>query len=109
MKTIKLFINEYNNKYDDETLSYEAWYINENWIITNQQQWAEDTFSVWMPIYNKDNNEIWKLSIWLFKNLNYHTEENIKIPVYTWQVEWYKWETQEIKTYFQSLNNSLTK
>ena len=102
MEVIKLFINEYKNKYDKKTLSYTAGEICEGGEITNQQKGAEETFSIGMPVYNKDGNELGKLSIGLFESLNYSTPDlDFKIPVYTWRVDGYKGKRQIIKTYYQ--------
>lgn len=102
MNTIKLFINEYNNKYDDKTLQYRAGEICEDGDITNQQLGAEETFAIGMPIYDEEGNELGKLSIGLFKNLNYSTPPTITIPVYTWRVDGYRAaKRKRIYTYYQ--------
>lgn len=99
---IKTFIDEYKTEYDEKTLSYKAGEICEEGDITNQQAGAEETFAIGMPIYDVNGNEIGKLGIRLFENLNYHTPDfNIKIPVYFWFVENYKGKRQTIKTYYQ--------
>ena len=102
MRSIKLFINEYKTKYDEKTLSYSAGEICEDGDITNQQAGAEETFSIGMPVYDKEGNELGKLSVCLFENLNYNTPDiNIKIPVSTWRVVGYKGKRQTIKTFYQ--------
>lgn len=100
---IKLFINEYKNKYDKKTLSYNAGEICEDGDITNQQLGAEETFSVGMPVYDKNGIELGKLSIGLFDNLNYHAPDlDCSIPVYSWRVDCYKGKRQNIKTFYQN-------
>ena len=103
MREIKLFVNEYKTKYDDKTLSYTAGEICRNGAITNQQQGAEDTFAIGMPVYDESGKELGKLSIGLFENLNYHTPDtDLKIPAYSWRVDGYKSEVRKkIKTYYQ--------
>lgn len=104
-KEIKLFINEYNTKYNDKTLSYRAGEICEDGDITNQQAGAEETFSIGMPVYDSDNKEIGRLSIGLFDNLNYSADLDIPIPVNTWRIDKYKGKRQIIKTFYQVRNN----
>lgn len=107
MKQIKLFINEYKTKYDDQTLTYKAGEICEDGDITNQQKGAEDTFAIGMPIYDTDGKELGKLSIGLFNNFNYHTPDlDIEIPVFTWRIDGYKGERKIIKTFYQIKNNA---
>ena len=103
MENIKLFIKEYKTKYDDKTLSYNAGEICKDGDITNQQKGAEETFAIGMPVYDKYGNELGKLSIGLFKNLDYHAPDiDIKIPAYTWRVDGYKADSRKIiKTYYQ--------
>lgn len=108
MQHIKLFINEYKNKYDKQTLSYKAGEICEDGDITHQQKGAEETFSIGMPIYDKDGNELGRLSVGLLENLDYHTPDiDIEIPVYTWRVDGYKGKRQTIKTFYQLDNLSI--
>lgn len=103
MENIKLFINEYKTKYDDKTLSYYAGEVCEDGDITNQQQGAEETFAIGMPVYDESGVELGKLSIGLFKSLNYNTPDiDFKIPVYTWRIDRYRSEVRKkIKTYYQ--------
>jgi hypothetical protein len=103
MRTIKLFVYEYDKKYTD-SLQYSAGEICENGDITNQKAGAEETFSIGMPVYDMDNNEIGKLSMCLFDNLNYSLDLDIKIPVETWRVIGYKGKRQNIKTFYQANN-----
>ena len=99
---IKRFIDEYKNDYS-ESLKYLAGEICENGNITNQQNGAEETFSVGMPVYSADGDELGRLSIGLFDNLDYSTD-GIKIPVETWQVKGYKGKRQKVKTFYQQQN-----
>lgn len=105
-KTIKCFIDEYKTQYDHKTLGYRAGEICEDGDITNQQQGAEDTFAIGMPVYDMQGNELGKLSIGLFRSLNYDTPDtSVSIPVYTWRVDGYKGARQSIKTFYQ-INSS---
>jgi len=107
MENIKLFIKEYKNKYDDKTLSYKAGYVYENGDISQQQRGAEETFSIGMPVYDENNNELGRLSIRLFKNLNYDAPGiDIKIPVESWMIDGYKGKAQPIKTFYQKIKSS---
>lgn len=99
---IKLFVNEYNKEYSEQELSYLAGYIDKDWIIVNAQMWAIATFAIGMPIYDIVWNELGKLSIWLFRNLDYGVDSPIKIPVEFREVKWYSWPLQKIKTYYQN-------
>ena len=100
-RVIHLFSDKYKETYIEE-LSYSAWYIDEEWNICYQQMWAEQTFSIGMPIYDMEWTELWRISIWLCKNLNYWIDDfDLKIPVYKWQVEWYRWKPKKIQTYYQ--------
>lgn len=104
INNLKLFINEYKNKYDD-LLQYYAGVICEDGDITYQQAGAEETFSIGMPVYDMNNQEIGRLSVGLFDNLNYLADLDIKIPVYTWRVVGYKGKRQKIKTFYQVRGN----
>jgi hypothetical protein len=101
--TIKRFVYDLDRVCDDFTLGLDAGYIGKDGIIGQQQKGAEDTFSIGMPVYDKDNNEIGRLSIGLFKNLNYATrpDDGLDIPVEHWRVDGYTGEVQNIKTYWQ--------
>jgi hypothetical protein len=107
MKNIKLFINEYKTKYDNKTLSYYAGEICQDGDITNQQRGAEETFCIGMPIFDEEGNELGKLSIGLFEDLNYSVlDMEIKIPVETWRVDGYKSDVRKrIKTYYQVIKS----
>ena len=101
--TIKRFVDDCDTKYDDFTLSLSAGYIDEEGAICNEQMGAKDTFSIGMPVYAEDGNEIGRLSIGLLRNLNYYsrTEDALKIPVEYWRVDGYTGDVQNIKTYHQ--------
>lgn len=101
---IKLFVNEYNKEYSEQDLSYLAGYIDKDWTIVNAQMWAIATFAIGMPMYDIEWNELGKLSIWLFRNLDYGVGSPIKIPVEFREIKWYSWPHQKVKTYYQ--NNS---
>lgn len=109
MKDIKIFINEYQTKYNPETLAYRAGEICEDGDITNQQFGAEETFAIGMPVYDKEGNELGRLSIGLLENLNYSMPEdvNLKIPVFAWRVDGYKGKRQSIKTFYQQKSDAL--
>ena len=100
---MKTFIKNYKKKYNEQTLSYKAGYIDEDGCICNAQKGAEDTFCVGMPIYDLNNNLIGNLSIGLFDGLNYSDRDlnGNEIPVYFWEVKGYKGKPQNIKTYYQ--------
>lgn len=100
-KIIKRFIDDFKNDYS-KNLKYSAGEICEDGDITNQQQGAENTFSIGMPIYSLDGVEIGKISMGLFHGFNYLRKAGeIDIPVETWRVEGYKGPRQKIKTYYQ--------
>lgn len=102
MGKIKLFISEYKTRYDEETLQYKAGEVCEDGDITNQQKGAEDTFAIGMPVYDTGGNELGRLSVGLFDNLDYSTPDlDIEIPVYTWRIDGYRGERKIIKTYYQ--------
>ena len=99
MKNIKRFIDEYKKDYS-EALKYDAGEVCEDGDITNQQKGAEETFSVGMPVYSVNGEELGRLSIGLFTDLDYSTD-GIKIPVETWRINGYKGKRQRIKTFYQ--------
>jgi hypothetical protein len=101
-KTIKLFIQDCTTKYEDFNLSLRSGYIDEEGCICNAQMGALETFSVGMPVYGENGDEIGRLSIGLFKNLNYANDNiDLEIPVEYWKVDGYKGKRQSIKTYHQ--------
>lgn len=103
MKKILRFVDSHKNKYDDFTLSLSAGYIDDDGIISNQQKGIEDTFSIGMPVYSVSGEELGRLSIGLYKNLNYseETEGGLNIPVMFWRIDGYRGKSQKIKTYHQ--------
>lgn len=104
---LKRFIDNHDTKYDQFTLSLDAGSIGEDGIIGYQQLGILDTFSIGMPIYTYDNEYIGRLSVGLFKNLNYSkkTTDGLDIPVECWRVDGYKGKPQKIKTYHQLQTN----
>jgi len=104
-KTIKMFVTDKRPRYTDFQLNLSAGIIHENGEIDRQQRGAEETFSIGMPVYSESGEELGRLSIGLFENLNY-SQEHFKgdIPVEYWRVDGYKGERQKIKTYWQVKN-----
>lgn len=102
MSQVKLFIKDCLTKYGEFELGLRAGYIDEDGIICNGQMGAIDTFSVGMPVYSEDGVEIGKLSIGLWKNLNWSQDKvDFEIPAHHWRVDGYKGERQTVKTYHQ--------
>ena len=102
MGKIKRFIDDCLTEYGDFDLSLRAGYIDEDGCICNAQVGALKTFSVGMPIYGDDDVEIGRLSIGLFKNLNWSNDKiDLEIPVDFWKVEGYKGKRQNVRTYHQ--------
>lgn len=101
-KTIKRFVADKRPRYSDFQLGLSAGYIDKDGVICRTQMGALETFSVGMPIYTEDDKEIGRLSIGLFKNLNYSQEHfDGDIPVEYWRVDGYSGDIQNIKTYWQ--------
>jgi len=99
---IKEFKNEIKTKYDNPTLALDAGKINNSGIISSYQLGAKKTFAVGMPVYDLDKNEIGRLSIGLWTNLDYHIEgSDMKVSAYHWRIDGYKGEQQKILTYYQ--------
>src|SRR5574344_323508 len=105
MKSLKRFVDTYNNNYDEFTLSLDAGSVDKDGCICNSQLGIQDTFAVGMPVYGEDGREIGRLSIGLFQNLNYsdRAKGELKIPVEFWKVEGYKSQYQKIRTYHQMI------
>jgi len=100
--SIKRFVDDCNTEYPEFNLSLSGGYIDEEGIICNAQYGALDTFSIGMPIYTEDGEEIGRLSIGLFKNLDYAKKAGeLDIPVEYWLVNDYSGKRQSIKTYWQ--------
>ena len=103
---IKLFVRDLNAEYKGLNISLSAGYIDKDGIIGNQQAGIEETFSIGMPVYGESHEEIGRLSIGLFKSLDYYDRaelrgEMLDIPVEYWRVEGYDGGAQKIKTYWQ--------
>lgn len=100
---INRFVKTYSDKHSDFTLSLSAGYVDKNGIICNEQFGAKDTFAIGMPVYSEDGEELGRLSIGLWKNLDYatRTEDGLEIPAEHWRIDGYSGERQPIKTYFQ--------
>lgn len=105
-KHIKRFVADKRPRYSEFMLGLSAGYIDEEGCICNAQMGALETFSVGMPVYDVNNTEIGKLSIGLFKSLNYGQEHfDGDIPVEYWRVDGYKGERQDVKTYWQVIKS----
>jgi hypothetical protein len=102
MGKIRTFIDDCTTEYKEFNLSLRAGYIDEDGIICNAQMGAIDTFSVGMPVYDDDGVELGRLSIGLWKNLNWSQDKiDIEIPVHHWRVDGYKGKQQTVKTWHQ--------
>lgn len=102
MGKIKTFIDDCTTEYKEFELSLRAGYIDEDGIICNAQMGAIDTFSVGMPVYDDDGVELGRLSIGLWKNLDWAQDKiDIKIPAHYWRVDGYKGKKQTVKTWHQ--------
>lgn len=102
MSSIKTFIDDCKTEYKDFNLSLRAGYIDEQGVICNAQQGALDTFSVGMPVYSEDGVELGRLSIGLWKSLDWSQDKvGMEIPVHHWRVDNYKGKQQTVKTYHQ--------
>ena len=112
MSKLNRFIDTCTTKYDKFTLGLKAGYIDEEGCICSAQMGMLDTFAIGMPVYGEDDQEVGRLSLALFKNLNYANDKiDMEIPVEYWRVEGYKGKRQSIKTYHQvqALSNNLSK
>ena len=100
---INRFVKTHTDKHSAFTLSLSAGYVNEGGVICREQYGAKDTFAVGMPVYSESGEELGRLSIGLWKHLDYssRTNDGLEIPVEHWRIDGYKGKSQPIKTYFQ--------
>jgi len=60
------------------------------YYVAYEQQGAADTFSVGMPVYDKEKNLMGFLGVGLWQNLNYAkgdmTPDGVSIPVERWEI-----------------------
>lgn len=85
--SIERFIDKYKEK-EVET-KYSAGIVRENgndYIIAYNQIGAEKTFSIGQPVYDEERNLIGYLGIGLYRHLDYHTENNIRVPAEYWKI-----------------------
>ena len=87
MKTIKRFIDEYENDIDYEAIKYSAGkvsYNNGRYYVSFEQVGARETFSIGQPVYDYENNIMGYLGIVPVDNLYYSSK--IRIPVEQWEI-----------------------
>ena len=93
----------------DFYLSLSAGDVNEDGDIVGGQIGAIKTFCVGMPMYSIYGKIIGRLELSLYDNLDYYTDNDIKIPVELWRIKDYKGKRKKVLTYYQAKSKGLIK
>lgn len=102
------FIDHY--KENGVATKYNAGRVKEyenGFIISYQQQGAEDTFSIGQPVYDEDKHLMGYLGIGLFRHLDYSADGQIRIPVEHWTIDLPTEHCvggKKVYTYWQTVN-----
>lgn len=86
-KTIKKFIDQIKEK--EIATKYNAgriWIVNNEAAINGEAAEAEETFSIGQPVYDEEGNLLGYLGIGILSNLDYATDNDIKIPCEFWKI-----------------------
>ena len=110
MKTFKLFDTQ--EKPDASLLEYDAGWgykDGDEFVTTEEQAGAEETFSVGQSVFDTEGNLLGYLGISLLKSLDYYNESGVRIPVEIWRIclpTSYCKHGVEIVTYWQKENKN---